>query len=95
MDDQWRFVTGAPAAITALARDGFHLGVAEGESREEPITHSVRLVLIDARGAIRGYYDATDAQAIRRLQSDARRLARSKGNSLEPSTLNEVILVKR
>jgi protein SCO1/2 len=90
--DRWRFVTEAPRAgeagamaggggstsIARLARQGFRLGVSADGTEEEPITHSVRLVLIDQHGSIRGYYDATEAQAVAQLQADARRLARER-----------------
>ena len=72
---RWRFVTGSRTEIMTLAQEGFRLSVAEGGSPSEPITHSVRLVLIDARGRIRGYYDATDPSVLSRLVDDARRLA--------------------
>ena len=68
--------TGPLTTVAVLARQGFHLGLGEGGSPEEPITHSVRLVLVDQRGAVRGYYDATEAEAMRRLQDDARALLR-------------------
>ena len=71
---RWQFVTGAQEALWRLAREGFKLGVGEGGSAEEPITHSVRLVLVDRRGHLRGTYDATDGAAIRRLYQDVRRL---------------------
>ena len=74
--DRWLFVTGAHDEMTALAQQGFHLGLGEGGSPQEPITHSVRLVLVDQRGVIRGYYDATEVEAMGRLQDDARRLLR-------------------
>jgi protein SCO1/2 len=73
-DHRWRFITGESEAIITLSREGFHLGVGEDGSPEEPITHSVRLVLVDQQGSIRGYYDATDAQAMQHLQDDARSL---------------------
>jgi len=72
---RWHFLTGDHAAIVTLAQDGFHLGVAEGGSSQEPITHSIRLVLIDQRGHVRGYYDATEAEAMHRLIRDARQLS--------------------
>ena len=75
----WRFVTGDRDALFALAQHGFHLGIGEEGSPAEPITHSVRLVLIDQRGRIRGYYDATDPEAIRRLTRDATRLLERRG----------------
>ena len=77
LDRRWLFMTGEPAAMTSLVQDGFHLGIGLDGSAREPITHSVRLVLVDQQGLIRGYYDATDAAAMAQLQRDARRLARS------------------
>lgn len=74
--DRWYFVTGEPDAIAALAQQSFRLGVSQEGTAEEPITHSVRLVLIDRRGSIRGYYDATEPRAMAALHDDARRLVR-------------------
>lgn len=76
--ERWSFVTGDPAALTSLIRDGFHLGIGADGSAEEPITHSVKLVLVDQRGAIRGYYDTAEPSALARLRADARRLARER-----------------
>jgi protein SCO1/2 len=75
-DGRWQFVTGDPQAVMELAREGFRLGASDGGTATEPITHSVRLVLVDQQGAIRGYYDATDAEAVARLEYDARQLVR-------------------
>jgi cytochrome oxidase Cu insertion factor (SCO1/SenC/PrrC family) len=76
--ERWRFVTGPTDAIHRLAREGFHLAVGEEEGTpEEPITHSVRLVLVDRRGAIRGAYDAMDPSAVRQLEADVHRLEAS------------------
>jgi len=76
--ERWAFVTGDHATITRLCRDGFRLAVAEGEGTpEEPITHSVRVVLIDGGGSIRGYYDSTDPAYRVELLRDVRRLLRA------------------
>lgn len=72
--DRWRLLTGEREAVWRLAREGFRLGVGEGGTAEEPITHSVRLVLVDRAGRLRGTYEATDAAAIQRLREDVRRL---------------------
>ena len=72
--EQWRFLTGEADAVTALAQHGFRLGVSQDGTVQEPITHSVRLVLVDRQGRLRGYYDATDAEAMRHLSRDIRRL---------------------
>lgn len=89
--EQWQFVTeaGTPpgeaggmtgpiTTVHALAQQSFHLGVSQEGTAEEPITHSVRLVLIDRRGSIRGYYDATEPRAMAALHDDARRLVRQR-----------------
>ena len=76
---RWRFVTGEPQAVLALIREGFRLAVAEEGMPEEPITHSIRLALVDRRGHVRGSYEATDARAMARLQDDARRLLKDGG----------------
>ena len=73
-ESRWRWLTGERDAIWRLAREGFRLGVSEDGTAEEPITHSVRLVLVDQAGRVRGYYDATDADAAQRLRGDVRRL---------------------
>ena len=70
-------VTGPMTTVTQLAEEGFHLGVAQEGSAQEPITHSVRLVLVDRGSHIRGYYDATDAHAITQLHADVEQLLRS------------------
>ena len=75
-DGRWRFVTGEPQAVLALVRAGFRLAVAEEGTPEEPITHSIRLVLVDRRGHVRGSYEATDERVMARLRDDARRLLR-------------------
>jgi cytochrome oxidase Cu insertion factor (SCO1/SenC/PrrC family) len=75
--EQWRFLTGDQATIVRLCTEGFRLSIAEdGGTPEEPITHSVRLVLVDRAARIRGYYDATDEVQVKRLRDDLRRLLR-------------------
>lgn len=71
---QWRFLTGPEVEVHQLAREGFRLGVAKEGAPAEPITHSVRLVLIDQAGRIRGYYDAMEAAAMAQLTRDVEQL---------------------
>ena len=71
LEQRWHFLTGSPALITPLVAQGFRLSIAEGGSPEEPITHSIRFALIGRDGAIRGYYDSTDPEAIEQLKQDA------------------------
>ena len=72
---RWRFLTGDPARIAPLVSQGFRLSYAEGTDPAEPIIHSVRFVLVDPSGAIRGYYDSSDSAQVERLVRDAKSLA--------------------
>ncbi|MEO6971437.1 MAG: SCO family protein [Chthoniobacterales bacterium] len=71
---RWNFLTGDKSTIYRLVRDGFKLATAEGGTAG-PI-HSTRMVLVDRSGVIRGYYDATDADAVTRLLADTHHLLR-------------------
>ena len=75
--ERWVFLTGSEPDVFTLSRDGFHLGVGKDGTPEEPVTHSVRLVLLDRAARIRGYYSADEPEAMRRVEADARRLASS------------------
>jgi protein SCO1/2 len=71
---RWHFLTGDKNTIYRLSRDGFKLATGEGGAAG-PI-HSTRIVLVDRSGVIRGYYDATDADAVTRLLADVTHLRR-------------------
>jgi protein SCO1/2/putative membrane protein len=59
--DNWWFLTGAEDEIYAWMRDGFHLAVDRLPDQDAvlgmQVAHATRLVVMDATGAIRGYYD--------------------------------------
>ncbi len=74
-DPEWLLLTGARERIYELARDGFKLAVDDAPppelaSEQEPILHSTRLVLVDGRGRIRGYYDGFRGEELQRLAAD-------------------------
>lgn len=76
----WLLLTGAEEQVRRLAVGGFKLGVARTPAdhpaaAEEPITHSTRVVLVDAGGVIRGYYDVFDETSEAALRRDAAALA--------------------
>ena len=73
---RWDFLTGSAAAIYSLSRDGFKLGVSDGSEEEGVPIHSTRFVLVDRRGAIRGYYDALAPDAVTKLLADTNHLLR-------------------
>lgn len=70
---RWDFLTGPQSTIYNLSRNGFKLAV--GEEKGVPI-HSTRIILVDRHGAIRGYYDAAEADAVTKLVADTTHLLR-------------------
>lgn len=72
---RWVFLTGRPAAMKAVARDRFRLPVVEVD---DPgvivIPHSEKFALVDAEGAIRGYYDSNDPRGMEHLRRDLKSL---------------------
>ena len=73
---RWDFLTGTKSAIYKLSHDGFKLAVSDGSGEQGIPVHSTRMVLVDRRGDIRGYYDATEADAITKLVADTSHLLR-------------------
>jgi protein SCO1/2 len=71
---RWDFLTGPKLAIYDLSRHGFKLAAAEYDGENGEPLHSTRMILVDRRGQIRGYYDATEADAITRLLADTNHL---------------------
>jgi protein SCO1/2 len=85
--DLWLFLTGDKAATVRLAQQGFKLGIGEeanppevakqtGEEKE--LFHSNRLILIDRKAQIRGYYSGIDAEDMVRLRRDLKTLLAEK-----------------
>ena len=68
---RWFFLTGPKEDVYRAAQQGFRLSVAEGGGPEEPVIHSIRLVLVDRQGMIRGYYDSTEPAQVEKLIRDA------------------------
>jgi protein SCO1/2 len=73
---RWQFLTGDDAAIRSLAQ-GLLLGVSDGGTPEEPITHSARLVLVDETGRVRGYYSIFDPEHLVALRRDLAQLLKA------------------
>ena len=84
----WSFVRGEYAEMEALVTGGFHQALIrddrdrELEVEKDPViaqatpidtAHSVKFVLVDAEGRIRGFYEQ-DARSLDRLSNDLRRL---------------------
>jgi protein SCO1/2 len=73
---RWDFLTGPKSAIYKLSHDGFKLAVADASDAQGLPVHSTRMVLVDRHGQIRGYYDATEPEAITKLLADTNHLLR-------------------
>lgn len=58
---RWRFLTGPQETLYQLIEKSFFLAVHQNDGKERTpgneVTHSTRLVLVDRRGHIRGYFD--------------------------------------
>ena len=77
---RWDFLTGPKSTIYKLSHDGFKLAVSDGSGEQGIPVHSTRMVLVDRHGDIRGYYDATEADAITKLVADTSHLLREQPN---------------
>jgi len=77
----WRFVTGPQKDLYALSTDGFKLAAMEVPAAQQrsgegdgPFLHSSKFVLVDGGGDIRGYYDSTDEDEVKKLAADIARI---------------------
>src|SRR6266576_4254872 len=73
---RWDFLTGPKSAIYKLSHDGFKLAISDGSGEQGIPVHSTRMVLVDRHGDIRGYFDATEADAITKVVADTNHLLR-------------------
>jgi len=73
---RWDFLTGPKSAIYKLSHDGFKLAVSDGSDAQGIPVHSTRMVLVDRHGEIRGFYEATAADAVTKLLADTNHLLR-------------------
>jgi protein SCO1/2 len=74
--DRWLFLTGDKQALYDVCVRGFKLPLdAEGGTPAEPIAHSTRFVLVDKQGQVRGYYNGTEEDELKRLAADAKKLS--------------------
>ncbi len=78
--DRWLFLTGQRKEIRRLAQEGFRLSAVpvsrNSGSDGNVIFHSSRLVLVDPKKEIRGYYDSSDSESLLRLNRDLKTLLR-------------------
>jgi protein SCO1/2/putative membrane protein len=70
--ESWLFLTGDREEIYTLIRKTFLVGVEQNEGVERQpgneVRHSVKLVLVDGQGRIRGYFDGTNPASLAELR---------------------------
>ncbi len=76
---RWLFLTGPMDRIYDIAIKGFKITV-EAARENNQIIHDTRFILVDAEGAIRGYYDSASADDLQSLRQDASELVRRGGS---------------
>ena len=67
IEGKWRFVTGPKDSIYSLAQNGFFITAMEDKEHPIDFIHSEKLVLVDKKGWIRGYYNGTDLKEVDKL----------------------------
>lgn len=73
-ESNWDFLTGPEDQSTRAVAAGMKIAAMPAEG-ENPIIHSVKFVLVDQKGRIRGYYEGTKADELKKLAEDAATLA--------------------
>lgn len=71
---QWNLITGAKKDIYKLARNGLKIIAADGDGGPDDFIHSDQIVLVDTQKNIRGYYEGTNPDEIKRLITDINKL---------------------
>jgi protein SCO1/2 len=71
---RWFFLTGPQQEMDRIL-NGFFLSAVE-----QPAMHSIRFILVDGAGQIRGYYDSSDEGSMKQLIHDARVIARQQSS---------------
>jgi len=70
----WWFLTGSKEEIYRLARTSYFACYDEahgGDGGFQDFVHTENVVLVDAKGRLRGFYDGTSEEAIKQLIADA------------------------
>lgn len=76
----WTLLTGDSDAIRTTAESGFKIGVTGAYDASKPdmgITHGSHLILVDARGRIRGFYRSFDDDTVAQVVGGLQRLTKT------------------
>lgn len=69
----WYFLTGPVPTLQKLDRNAFKLGNVDGS-----LQHSTRFVIVDGKGQIRGYYETSEPDSIKKVIADVTALAQQR-----------------
>lgn len=69
---RWAFARGDKEALYKLAYEGFHMAMVEDSSAPSGfrVTHSTKIILVDQKGVIRRFYDASDEALAKTINRD-------------------------
>jgi len=70
IDSKWNLVTGDKKEIYKLARKSYLAVKTDGNGDKYDMIHTENFLLIDKKGQIRGFYDGTQSEEIKRLLED-------------------------
>jgi protein SCO1/2 len=73
-ETKWQLLTGSKKEIYRLARKSFKVTATDGDGGAEDFIHSNKLILVDTKKRIRGYYDGTDEKETTQLIKDIKKL---------------------
>lgn len=74
----WSLLTGNKKDIYKMARNSFMVVATDGDGGPDDFIHSEKLVLIDTKKRIRGYYDGTSPKEVNQLIRDIKKLKNEK-----------------
>ena len=78
INGKWNLITGNKKQLYALARKSFLVVATDGDGGPNDFLHSDKLVLIDTKQRIRGFYDGTDEASTNALIKDIEKLSKEK-----------------
>lgn len=70
IDGKWNVTTGSKKHIYELARKSYFAVLDEGNGDENDFIHTEQFVLVDKDRRIRGYYDGTDKEDMKKIMTD-------------------------
>ena len=70
IDGKWNVTTGPKKHIYELARKSYFAVLDEGNGGENDFIHTEQFVLVDKERRIRGYYDGTEKEDMRKIIAD-------------------------